>query len=361
MKITGIRSRAVSVPLETPIVSAIRRTDRVELVVIEVLTDSELIGQSYVQAFGVQPARAIQDLLDYLAVLLDGENPMLTLRAYQLMERAINLLGRGGLATFALSGVDCALWDIVGKVAGMPVAALLGAAGDRCAAYESSGLWLQDPGQVLVEEAQRLIDAGVRGVKMRVGRPNADDDVEAVGLVREAIGPGPFLLIDANQGWSVGAAIALGRAFEPFQPFWLEEPVDHDDLTGHAAIAEALSVPVATGENIYLPRGFRQVIEARACDILMPDVQRVGGVTGWMRVAALAQAWNLPIASHLFPEISIHLLAASPTAQLIELMPWAQPIMAEPLILQDGSVVVPPRPGLGLVFDNAAIDRYSLG
>jgi len=142
MKITGIRSRAVSVPLETPIVSAIRQTDRVELVVIEVLTDSELVGQSYVQAFGIQPARAIQALLDYLAVLLTGENPMLTLRAYQLMERAINLLGRGGLATFALSGVDCALWDIVGKVAGMPLAAMLGAAGDRCAAYQSGGLWL---------------------------------------------------------------------------------------------------------------------------------------------------------------------------------------------------------------------------
>jgi L-alanine-DL-glutamate epimerase-like enolase superfamily enzyme len=360
MKITGIRSRAVSVPLETPVVSAIRQTDRVELVVIEVLTDSELVGQSYVQAFGIQPARAIQALLDYLAVLLDGENPMLTLRAYQLMERAINLLGRGGLATFAMSGVDCALWDIVGKVAGMPLAAMLGAAGDRCAAYQSGGLWLQQPGEALAEEAHRLAETGTRGVKMRVGRSNADSDVEAVALVREAIGQGTFLLVDANQAWNVSTAIALGRAFESHQVFWLEEPVDHDDLHGHAAIAEALTVPVATGENIYLPNGFRDLIEQRSCDILMPDVQRVGGVTGWMRVAALAQAWRLPIASHLFPEVSVHLLAASPTALLLELMPWAQPIMAEPLIIQNGSVVVPPRPGLGLVFDTAALERYAI-
>jgi mandelate racemase len=360
MQITEIRSRAVSVPLEIPVVSAIRQTDRVELVVIDVLTDTNIVGQSYVQAFGVQPARAIQALIAYLGDLLRGDNPLATLHAYQRMERAINLLGRGGLAAFALSGIDCALWDIVGKAANLPLAILLGAAGDRCRAYNSAGLWLQEPSDALAEEAQRLLEHGIRAVKMRVGRPHAEQDVEAARIVRAAIGPGVHLLIDANQAWSVATALAVGQALQSVQPFWLEEPVDHNDLDGHAAITRALPIPIATGENIYLPAGFRTLIEAGACNVVMPDVQRVGGVTGWMRVAALAEAWRLPVASHLFPEISVHLLAATPTTVILELVPWAQPIMAEPIIVEDGAVVIPPRPGLGLVFDEPALERFAI-
>jgi len=361
MKISEIRSRAVSVPLEIPVVSAIRQTDRVELVVVEVRTDSDIVGHTYVQAFGVPQARAIQSLLDYLGGVLQDENPLLTLRAFQLMERAINLLGRGGLATFALSGIDCALWDIVGKAYQAPLAVMLGASGDRCAAYQSAGLWLQPPGPVLADQAQQLMGMGLRGIKMRVGRPIGEHDFEAAEQVRRAVGPGTLLMLDANQAWTVGTGIVLGRALESAHPFWLEEPVDHDDLAGHAKIAEALDVPIATGENTYLLRGFRALIEAGACDIVMPDVQRVGGVTGWMGVAALAEAWRLPLASHLFPEISVHLLAASPTAQILEWMPWAQPIMAERLEVRDGSVVVPARPGLGLMFDESALDRFAIG
>ena len=360
MIIQEIRSRAVSVPLEIPIVSAIRQSERVELVVVDVITSAGIVGQSYLQAFGVQPARAIQAMLSYLGDALRGENAFFTLRCHQIMRRAINLLGPNGLATFALSGIDCALWDILGKVTQSPVAILLGAAGDRCMAYQSAGLWLQAPGPELTEQTHVLLDQGFVAVKMRVGRANLAQDIEAAHAIREHIGPERLLLIDANQAWRTPTAIVAGRELEAVQPFWLEEPVDHDDLAGHAEIARALTVPIATGENIYLPQGFQALIEAGSCDIVMPDVQRVGGITGWMRVAALAEAHRLPIASHLFPEISIHLLAASPTAQILEYMPWAQPILGEPLSLDNGSIVVPQRPGLGLVFDDGAIERYAI-
>jgi mandelate racemase len=360
MIIQEIRSRAVSVPLEIPIVSAIRQSDRVELVVIDVVTQEGVIGQSYLQAFGVPQARAIQALLEYLGGTLQGENALLTLRCYKIMQRAINLLGPAGLATFALSGIDCAIWDIVGKAANTPLALLLGAAGDRCVAYQSAGLWLAPPGPELADEAEQLLEPGFRSIKMRVGRGDVNLDIQAAQLVRERIGPNRMLLIDANQAWSVQTAVAAGRALEVVQPFWLEEPVDHDDLAGHAEITRELMVRIATGENVYLPQGFKALLDAGGCDIVMPDVQRVGGVTGWMQVAALAEVHRLPLASHLFPEISIHLLAASPTAQLLEYMPWAQPIMAEPLTIEDGSVLVPPRPGLGLVFDDDAIARYGV-
>jgi mandelate racemase len=360
MIIEEIRSRAVSVPLEIPIVSAIRQSERVELVIVDVVTREGIAGQSYLQAFGVPQARAIQSLLHYLGDVLKGQNPLLTLRCYKLMERAINLLGPAGLATFALSGIDCALWDILGKVSQTPLAYLLGAAGDRCAAYQSAGLWLTPPGPRLSEEVQALLERGLPALKMRVGREEVATDIFAAHQIREQLGPAGMLLIDANQAWDVQTAISAGRGLEEVQPFWLEEPVDHDDLAGHAEVARALNVRVATGENIYLPRGFQALFEAGACDIVMPDVQRVGGVTGWMRVAALAEVHRVPIASHLFPEISVHLLAASPTVLVLEYMPWAQPIMAEPLQIENGAVLVPPRPGPGLVFDDAAIERFAI-
>ncbi|MCC7367621.1 MAG: mandelate racemase/muconate lactonizing enzyme family protein [Chloroflexi bacterium] len=360
MQITEIRSRAVSVPLEIPIRSAIRVSDRVDIVVIDVLTDTEIVGQTYIQAFGPHQARAVRALVAYLGDALRGENPILSLRCWQVMDRAINLLGRGGIATFALSGIDCAIWDIVGKASQSPVAMLLGAAGDRCAAYQSAGLWLEDPTTpILSEQAQAFVEQGFHGVKMRVGRADPEADMLAAQVVREAIGPQIMLMMDANQGWSTPRAIGVGRSLQQFEPLWIEEPVDHDDFAGHAEVARALTAPIATGENVYMPRGFKQLIDAGACDIVMPDVQRVGGVTGWMRVAAMAEAARLPIASHLFPEISVHLLAASPTTHILEYMPWAQPILAEKLVVQNGAVFVPALPGLGLVFDEAAIERFA--
>ena len=359
MQITDIRTRTVSIPLDIPIRSAIRLSERVEIVIIDVFTDEGIVGQSYVQAFGVHPARAIRSLVAYLGEALIGENPILTLRCWQLMDRAMNLLGRGGIATFALSGIDCALWDILGKASQSPVAMLLGAAGDRCVAYQSAGLWLEEPGDALVEQARSFLDEGFRAVKMRVGRPDVHQDHRAANMIREAIGPDVLLLIDANQAWTPARAIGIGRGLEAVEPLWIEEPVDHDDFAGHAEVAKALTAPIATGENVYMPNGFRALIDAGACDVVMPDIQRVGGITGWMRVAAMAEAARLPIASHLFPEISVHLLAASPTTHILEYMPWAQPIMAEKLPIEDGAVFVLARPGLGLIFDDHAIEQLA--
>src|SRR5215211_7866343 len=174
MMIEEIRSRAVSVPIEIPIVSAIRQSERVELVIVDVRIQGGIVGQSYLQAFGVPQARAIQSLIEYLGGVLRGENALATLRCYKTMQRAINLLGPAGLATFALSGIDCALWDILGKVTNTPVAILLGASGDHCAAYQSAGLWLAPPGGALVEQAHRLLDQGFDAIKMRVGRAKLD-------------------------------------------------------------------------------------------------------------------------------------------------------------------------------------------
>ena len=359
MKVTAVRSRATSVPMERPIVSAIRVARHVELVLVDVETDAGLIGQSYLQAFGPHRARAIQALIDDLAEVVIGQDPELTTGCWQRMWKAGNLLGHGGVAMFAMSGLDMALWDIVGKRRDAPLHRLLGAVSDSVPAYQSAGLWLSEPDQLL-DDVRAFTDQGFTAMKMRAGRSSAKADVEAARIVREALGSDALLMIDANQGWTADQAVRIGRALESVEPFWLEEPVDHDDLEGHSRVVKELSVPIATGENVYSVHGFRALIEANAADILMPDLQRVGGVTGWMRVAALAEAWRLPMSTHLFPEMSVHVLAATPTAQFLEYMPWAQPLMAEALVAHDGIVTVPPRPGLGLVFDEAAVKRYAL-
>jgi mandelate racemase len=197
---------------------------------------------------------------------------------------------------------------------------------------------------------------------MRLGRPGEADDVAAARAVRAAIGPDIRLMADANQGWDVHYALRMGRKLEDagIDLTWFEEPIPHDDVVGQARLAAELATPLATGENAYAPFGFRELIEARAVDVPMPDLERIGGVTGWLRTAALADAWRLPLASHLFPEQSCHLMAASPTAYYLEHMPWAQPLLAEKLRLEHGRVLLPTRPGLGLVWDEAAVKRYTV-
>jgi len=227
--------------------------------------------------------------------------------------------------------------------------------------YASEGLWLTDDLKALANEAEELVASGFKAVKLRLGRPRMADDLEAVRVVRESIGPNISLMVDANQGWDTNYTIRIGRQLENFGLYWIEEPIPHDDLAGHARIAAALDTPIASGENVYSPQGFREVIEQRAFDILMPDLERVGGVTGWMRTAALAEASNLPICSHLFPEASLHLIAASPTACFLEHMPWGGGLFQEQLEMVDGKIIVPNRPGLGFTWDEAAIRPLLVG
>jgi L-alanine-DL-glutamate epimerase-like enolase superfamily enzyme len=257
-----------------------------------------------------------------------------------------------------MAGIDIAVWDIVGRAFGQPLAHVLGANADPVRTYASEGLWLTDDLPALAREADEILGQGFRAIKMRLGRARMADDLEAVRIVRETIGPDVTLMVDSNQGWDVDYTIRIGRQLEQFDLAWIEEPIAHDDLVGHARIAAELDTPLASGENVYSPQGFRDVIDQRACDVLMPDVERVGGVTGFLRTAALAEAWNLSVCSHLFPEINVHLIASAPTGYYLEHMPWGEPLFNERLELVDGAIQIPPRPGLGFSWDEHVIARY---
>ena len=357
MKIRGLRTRVVQVPLRQRVVSRSGVFDSMWYLLVDLETDEGVDGLAYLWAFSAAGAAALRQVLAELAEVAVGESPFYSARLWQRMWSRMTQWGHAGLAVIGMSAIDVAAWDVVGKALGQPLALLLGAHAERVPAYASEGLWLTDDLPDLARQAEALVGQGFRALKMRLGRASAADDLEAARLVRAAVGPDVALMVDVNQGWTVERAIRIGRQLEPINLYWLEDPIPHDDLDGHAKIAAALDTPIATGERAYAPAGVRALIERQACDILMPDVQRVGGVTGWMRAAALADAWSLPICSHLFTEISVHLVAAAPTACYLEHMPWTFDLFQERLKLVDGHVPIPNRPGLGFSWDEAAIRR----
>ncbi|MGH7321630.1 MAG: mandelate racemase/muconate lactonizing enzyme family protein [Candidatus Rokuibacteriota bacterium] len=362
MKITAVRTTLVDVPLERPIVSRIRISDVMTHVLVDLETDDGLVGQTYLVTFGQDWGRAVIELLRGLAAEVRGMDPRETSALYRKMWQVSSMAGRRGLAVFAISAIDTAAWDIAAKALGVPLWRLLGGSFEPVNTYASEGLWLtEDLGRLAVEAAE-LVGRGFRAVKMRLGRPREADDLAAARAVRDAIGPDVRLMADANQGWDVHSALRMGRKLEDagIDLTWFEEPVPHDDVIGQARLTAELATPLATGENAYAPFGFRELIEARAVDVMMPDLERIGGVTGWLRTAALADAWRLPLASHLFPEQTCHLMAASSTAYYLEHMPWAQPLLSEKLELVDGRVRLPSQPGLGLAWDRAAIKRWAV-
>jgi len=277
------------------------------------------------------------------------------------LRRAAGMSGPGGIFTLALSAIDIACWDLRGKALGRSVHALLGGLRERVPSYASGALMRPHGIDYLAKAAPRLRDMGFRQMKMQCGsEPTVAASVERVRVVREAIGPDVDLMCDINQLWSVNHAIEVGRRIESDHLFWLEDPVAHDDYAGLAQVADALTTPIAAGEYHYGIVPFRHMLQARSIDIVMIDVLRVGGITQWMKVAGMAEAFNVPVVSHLVPEIHVHLIGAIPNGLTVEYMPWSLRLFEETPRLDAGHLIVPATPGLGLAFDQAALKRYQL-
>jgi L-alanine-DL-glutamate epimerase-like enolase superfamily enzyme len=356
MRIDTVETRIVSLPLERPVVTPIHHITTVDTVLTTLRTDEGVEGIAYNWVFGVPRARVVKAMIDDLAGLVRGADPLETAALWARMWSDVNFLGRSGVAMLALSALDVACWDVKGRALGLPLYRLLGGARRAVPAY-AGGLFLSDPLDAIVEEARGYVARGFRAVKMRAGAASLADDVERVAAVRAAIGPEVALMVDVVQGWTPEQAIRAGRALEPFGLGWIEDPVAFDDLEGMARVAAALDVPIAAGENDYSKRGFRRLLDLGAADVPMPDLQRVGGVTEWMKVAALAEAEGKAVLPHVFSEISVHLVAAAPNGWYLEYVPWWDVLFREPLALGDGTARPPDRPGLGIDFDEDAVDR----
>jgi L-alanine-DL-glutamate epimerase-like enolase superfamily enzyme len=361
MKITHVTTRVLSTPADNPLVVGLPApTDTREFVTLELSTDQGLVGLG-LTFFGAALTPALKAAVDALARLVIGDDPRQVEAIAAKLRRAAGGSGPGGIFSLALAAVDMACWDLKGKTVGQSVCALLGGLRDRVATYASGALMRPHPVDYLAKAGPRLVGMGFRQMKMQCGsEPTVAASVERVRVMRESIGPDVDLMCDINQLWSVNHAVEVGRRLEPYHLFWLEDPVAHDDYPGLARVADALTTPIAAGEYHYGIVPFRHLLEARSIDIVMIDLLRVGGITQWMKVAGMAEAFNLPVVSHLVPEIHVQLVAAIPNGLTVEYMPWTLRLFEETPPIENGQLLVPTKPGLGLAFDQAALKRYQI-
>jgi L-alanine-DL-glutamate epimerase-like enolase superfamily enzyme len=357
MKITAVVVHRLSVPLPRPVRTARHDHAHADTVAVELRTDAGVVGSGYCFAFGARRARALAELVEDLAECYVGRAPAPQARHAEAW-RAMNFIGHAGLSLIALSALDTACWDLAARAANQPLFRYLGGDRPRVPTYASSGLWIDYSVDALLREAEEFVKQGHRAMKLRVGRADPEEDVERVRIVRDAMGNDAALLADVNQGWDEATAIRIGRRLEEHDLYWLEEPLPYDDLAGCARVAAALDMRIATGETDYGSAAMKRHLEARAADVLMPDLQRMGGPTEFLRAAALCQAWQQPVSSHLFSETSAHLLAAVPNALILEHMGWWQPLFTEPLSIEGGCVVLSERPGIGVELSPDALKRF---
>lgn len=358
MKITAIETRAVRLPLDPPIGSALGQISGFGCVLVRARIADGPVGENLVFTLNDHRTKLLQRMVDELADQAIGQDAQQIAAFWARAWRDNNFIGQKGLPVMGISAIDGALWDALGKSANLPLWRLLGGARQHVPAYHSGGLWLTRDLPALVAEAESFAAQGFRAMKMRLGL-GLRQDLERVAAVRKAIGPDIKLMADANQGMTENDAIRLGRGLEEFNLTWFEEPLPAWDIEGLARVAAALDTPIASGETDYTRYGFRQMITQRAADVLMPDLQRVGGVTEFMRVGHLADAHDLPVSSHLFPETSLSVLAALGNATFLEYMPWFAGLYNEKLEFSEGRAIAPERPGWGFTFNEDFIARFA--
>ena len=360
MQITRFKTTLVDLPLEKPIATAIHQIKSTGCVLLELETDEGLVGESYVQTLNAVRLEALHQMLLGFADQVEGRDPHFVADIWRNIWHEMNPIGHKGFSIAALTAIDTACWDLVGKAAELPLHKVFGACREQVRTYASGGLWLSQSIDSLVEEAARFVEDGFLAMKIRLGKPAIADDVARVRAVREAIGPDIELLADANQSFAVKHAIRLGRELEQFDLVWFEEPVVYHDLGGCAEVRAALDTPIAAGETEYTRLGMRDILEAGAVDVLMPDLQRIGGLSEMRRVAAIASAYEVPISTHLFTEHSLCIAGSEANCISVEHMPWNQALFNENMDIDGGMIVIPERPGTGFSFDKDVIKRFSV-
>jgi L-alanine-DL-glutamate epimerase-like enolase superfamily enzyme len=351
MKVTRVETRCVTVKLDKPIGSALGQLHSFGCILVFVHCDSGIVGENLVFTLNARRTRVLRSMVEEMADLVIGRDAGHIAGFWGRAWRDINFLGHKGVPVVGISALDGALWDALGKMSNLPIYRILGGAQDRVPVYHSGGLWLSSSDKELVAEAERFAAAGFRAMKMRLGSPEPTTDVARVRAVRTAIGPKIKLMADANQGLTESQAIRLGRALEEFDLTWFEEPLPAWDLDGLARVAAALDTPIASGETEYTRYGFRRMLELRSADILMPDLQRVGGVSEFIRVGHMAESYDIPVSSHLFPETSLQVLGALANTIYLEYMPWFSKLYNETIKFAEGQAIVPERPGWGFTFN----------
>jgi mandelate racemase len=358
LTIRAVSARGVEVPMKKVLGTSQAAVRQAPLLLVDLETEEGVTGRAYQFCYLPAAVPAMASLLGAVIETVRGDR-VAPLDLAAKLRRRFTLIGVQGIVRMATSVFDAACWDALAVAAGLPLATMLGGAPRPVRAYNSNGLGLMAV-EALEREADELLEGGFRAVKLRLGHPTLEGDLAAVRAVRARLPGGVELMVDYNQALTVSEALRRGRALDAEGVSWIEEPIRHDDLPGCAELARSLVTPVQIGENFSSTRSMADAIAQRALDYVMPDLARIGGVTGWQRAAALAAVHGIPMSSHLFPEVSAHLLAATPTSHWLEYVDWADAILQEPLRIVAGDAVVPDRPGSGLAWNEAAVQRYRI-
>jgi len=349
-----IRARPIALKLKRPVVARIGTLTDWPIVLIDLATEEGIVGRSYLEPYLVKAMRYLVAGLHDLGELLKGR-PVAPCELFDAARKSLHFVGYEGLSMIMVSGVDMAAWDALAKAAGVPLCVLLGGSVGPVKSYNSNGLWLREPEALTAEAIELRNEGGFSGLKLRLGRECVRDDLAAIAAVRKAVGNDVHLMVDFNQGLNMGEALQRCHMIDDLGLAWIEEPIVYDNLDGYAQLAAELKTPVQLGENFYGPRDLYKAVQKRAGDFVMPDLMRIGGVTGWLKAAAIAGAAGVPISTHLYPEFAAHLMRVTETAHWLEWQDWAEPILQMPYEIRDGLLHIPSVPGVGLAWNEDAV------
>jgi len=355
LTIRDLRLRGVHVPMRLPLQTRGGTISVAPLALIDLLTEEGVTGSTYLFCYTPLALKPVLQVLQNLVEVVKGD-AVAPLELDRKLRSHFRLLGAKGVVGMALAGIDMAAWDALARAHGVPLIRMLGGTPRLVPAYNSCGLGLVGSERAAAE-AEQLASPGFRAIKVRLGYPDARTDADVVRTVRRAIGESVELMSDYNQGLSVAEAVLRTGMLADTGLYWVEEPTSADDHAGHAEIRRKSRLRIQMGENWWGPHEMSCCIAAGGSDFGMPDAMKIGGVTGWLRAAAIAETAGLPISSHLFPEVSAHLLAASPTCHWLEYVDWAEPVLLEPLRIEGGFAVVPDAPGSGIAWNEAMVGR----
>jgi mandelate racemase len=353
----SITARPVVLKLKRPVVARIATITDWPLILIDLHTEEGIVGRSYLEPYIAKAMRYLVPAIHDLGAQLQGYR-VSPVELYGLARKSLHFVGYQGLSMIAVSGLDMAAWDALAKAAGMPLCVLLGGSVGPVKAYNSNGLWLGEPSAMAAEAVELREEGGFAGLKLRLGRERVADDLATIAAVRHAVGDDMQLMVDFNQGLHRGEALQRCHMIDDLGLAWIEEPIVYDDLEGYARLAAELKTPIQIGENFYGPRDLYRALQGKACDYVMPDFMRIGGVTGWLRAAAIAGTAGMLMSTHLYPEVAAHVMRVTETAHWLEWQDWADPILQKPYEIRDSLLHVPNVPGVGLEWDEAAVTAH---
>jgi mandelate racemase len=359
LTVRGVRARPVVLRLKRPVVARIATITEWPLILVDLETEEGIVGRSYLEPYTVKAMKYLVPALLDLGAMLEGQ-AVAPMDLHRAAAKSLHFVGYQGMSMIAVAGLDMAAWDALAKAAGAPLCVLLGGSVGAVNAYNSNGLWLREP-EAVAEEAVELRDeGGFAALKLRLGRDRVRDDIATIEAVRATVGHDTHLMVDFNQGLHMGEALERCHAIDDLGLAWIEEPIVYDHLDGYAQLAAELKTPIQIGENFYGPRDLYRALQVKACDFVMPDFMRIGGVTGWLRAAAIAGTAGVPMSTHLYPEVAAHVMRVTESAHWLEWQDWADPILQQPFAIRHGQLHIPDVPGTGIAWDESAVKAHQV-